>query len=311
MKRLLILLPFILASFSVQAQSDPSAERIDRLERDIMLLQRQLARSGVPVATSSGAGDLAPSADLEVRLSAIEESMRDLRGKAEENDFQVRKLNETLEKFQRDTEFRFSELNPASASSAAAAGATPATPAASPAASEGLKPRAPVATTQETPAASTAPDGPTTAGDGVLRIPAQNGETETFSTPRDLYNYAFRLLNQTRYEEAADAFGTFTKQYPKDPLIGNAYYWQGETFYIRRDYVNAADAFRQGFETLPSGPKAPDNLLKLAMSLDALDRDKEACVVLGQITTKFKKTSISIVDKAAQEQKRIGCAKIG
>ena len=79
-----------------------------------------------------------------------------------------------------------------------------------------------------------------------------------------------------------------SKKHPKDPLVGNAYYWQGETYYIRRDYVNAADSFRQGFEALPTGPKAPDNLLKLAMSLNALNRDKEACVVLGQVISKYK-----------------------
>lgn len=299
----------MLVSPAMAQVSDPNAERMDRLERDIMLMQRQLSRSGVNVATSSGAnqGELAPSADTEVRLSSMEEAMRDLQGKVEENDFQVRQMKETLEKLQKDTEFRFNELsqNPAPVSAATDAQSPDAT---SPTT---LKPRAmkPLGDeTQETsdPEIEPANDGKTTAGDGVLRVP-EAGEAETFNTPRDLYNYAFRLLNQTRYEEAAESFGTFTKKYPKDPLVGNAYYWQGETFYIRRDYVNAADAFRQGFESLPTGPKAPDNLLKLAMSLDALDRSKEACIVLGQITTKFKKTSVNIVDKAAKEQKRMGC----
>jgi tol-pal system protein YbgF len=233
--------------------------------------------------------------------------MRNLQGKVEENDFQVRKMTESFEKFQKDTEFRFNELSQSGAASASAPAAQTDTPATT------LKPRAvrsdaetPDAETVETETVTEANDGQSTAGDGILRVP-EPGEAETFNTPRDLYNYAFRLLNQTRYEDAAEAFSGFTKKYPKDPLIGNAYYWQGETFYIRRDYVNAADAFRQGFEALPGGPKAADNLLKLAMSLDALDRSKEACVVLGQITTKFKKTSVNIVDKAAKEQKRMGC----
>ena len=61
-------------------------------------------------------------------------------------------------------------------------------------------------------------------------------------------------------------------------------------------------------QALPDGPKAADNLLKLAMSLDALGRDKEACVVLQQVVTKFKKSSTSVTDKATQERKRIGCS---
>lgn len=221
-------------------------------------------------------------AQLEVKLGGIEDELRRLRGKNEENEFQIKKLSETIEKMQRDIDMRFSDLGASPVKHEPAVKSTPSADKAKPEPAE------------------------TTAGDGILRPPAAGNKSE-FATPRDLYNYAFRLLNQTKYEEAAKAFDDFTRQYPKDPLVGNAYYWQGETYYIRRDYVAAADNFRQGFEALPSGPKAPDNLLKLAMSLDALNRGKEACVVLQQITSKFKKGSTSIVDKAEAEQKRIGC----
>lgn len=224
-------------------------------------------------------------AQLEVKLSNIEDELRRLRGKNEENEFQIKKLTETVDKLQRDIDMRFSDLGKPSA-------AAHEEPAAKPALADKAKP-------EEKPAA-------TTGGDGTLRPPAKEGSGE-FATPRDLYNHAFRLLNQTKYEEAAKAFEEFTRKYSKDPLVGNAYYWTGETYYIRRDYVAAADNFRQGFEALPNGPKAPDNLLKLAMSLDALGRGKEACVVLQQITTKFKKGSTSITEKAEGEQKRLGC----
>ncbi len=318
MKKLPLLLSLlvIVSAFPAAAQmaNDPAAQaRMDRIEHDMMLLQRQVARAPVSSAPISE-GDVAASggpAQLEVRLSTIEEEIRALRGKVEENEFQVRKLSEALDKFKTDTEFRFNE---AASKPAAAAAETPAAEA-KPKKVELIKEKKldsenaklSVTPPEKTPAV-------TTAGDGVLRAPEKTdsaatdtGAEENFATPRDHYNYGFRLLNQTKYEEAARAFDSFTKKYPKDPLVGNAYYWQGETYYIRRDYVNAADSFRQGFEAMPTGPKAPDNLLKLAMSLDALDRDKEACVVLGQVTTKYKKSSASVAEKAEAEQKRIGC----
>jgi tol-pal system protein YbgF len=307
MKRLLLCLVVATLPFTAHAQADPAAmERMERLERDIMLLQRQVARggpsSGIITAGPSFSGDASlpagGSAQLEVRLSAIEEELRTLRGKIEENEFQVRKLSENFEKLQRDTEFRFSEMGGKPLPDASV------TPEEAPV--EEAKPKK-FEGTPETPAAvSDVPAGPTTAGDGVLRAP-DSQTADNFTTPRDHYNYAFRLLNQTKYDEAAKAFDSFARKYAKDPLVGNAYYWQGETYYIRRDYVTAADLFRQGFEALPNGPKAADNLLKLAMSLNALKRDKEACVVLGQITTKFRKTSTSVTERAIQEQKRIGC----
>jgi tol-pal system protein YbgF len=272
-------------------------ERMDRLERDIMLLQRQLAR-GEPLPAAATA-NLAPlteeeiaasggPASLDVRLSNMEDEMRVLRGKVEEVEFQNRKLAENFEKFQKDTEFRFGELQGGAPMSDPAAATGSATE------------RKPLAENGDVPASGT------TAGDGVLRPPStQTGDD--YATPRDHYNHAFKLLQQTKYDDAAKTFEGFIKKHPKDPLVGNAYYWLGETHYIRRDYVAAADNFRQGFEVLPNGHKAGDNLLKLAMSLNALQRDKEACVVLGQVVTKYKKSSVSITEKAHQEQKRIGC----
>lgn len=280
--------------------NEANGARIEKLERDIMLLQRQLSRSGGAAPTGN--------ADIEVRLSNIEDQLRELLGKTEENDFQIRKLTQNLEKLQKDTDFRFNDLT-----HAAPAASAPSSPAASaPTGKEVLdKPKnlADENVRKEfNPEKNIKSVGKTvdTVDDADSSISDETDQTE-FSSPREHYNYAFRLLNQTQYDKAAAAFATFTKKYPKDPLIGNAYYWQGETYYIRRDYVNAADSFRQGFEAMPSGPKAPDNLLKLAMSLNALKRDKEACVVLEQVVAKFKKTAAAVSQKAEQEQKRIDC----
>jgi tol-pal system protein YbgF len=278
----ILMISTALCTSGAQAQSAQANQRMERLERDLQIIQRQLSRGEVtPDASGGGTGD----AQLEVRISTIEDELRNLRGKTEENDFQVRRLNENMEKMQRDIEMRFNDLHK---QPAAAAPATPAT-------TEGTASDAGQSMDSTEPASTDAAssEAKSNAGD--------------FSTPREYYNYAFRLLNQTKYKEAADAFAEFTQKYPKDPLVGNAFYWQGETHYIRRDYVKSADMFRQGFEALPDGPKAADNLLKLAMSLSALKRDKEACVVLEQLATKFMKSSKNIATRATQEQKRIAC----
>jgi len=285
-KLLLICSSVIISSFitlPVLAQENNNQQvmdRLDQMEHDLQLLQKQVAHepagdSDVPITNA---------AQLEVRLSKIQDELRELRGKTEENNFQVKKLTDQLEKLQKDTDFRFNEL--------------------------ATKPQASVNIDMGNK--KPLPDGAQISKSETPSQPAadDNGDKQIqteFASPHEHYNYAFRLLNQTQYEDAAKSFAAFTKKYPKDPLIGNAYYWEGETFYIRRDYVNAADNFRQGFESMPDGPKAADNLLKLSMSLDALSRDKEACVVLGQILVKYKKSSAAVADKAEQERKRINC----
>ncbi len=304
---------FILPAHAQGMDNEASAARLEKIERDLMLLQRQISRSSGSSLGNSGSAP-AGSADLEVRLSAIEDQLRELLGKTEENDFQVKKLAQNLDKIQRDTDFRFGELTHtgAPAAVAPAAGSPSLTP--PPAPETTLKPRNPAAD-----AIKPAPDkNEKSIGkvvDTAVSNPTETADTNNddasttdFANSREHYNYAFRLLNQTQYDKAADSFASFIKKYPKDPLIGNAYYWQGEILYIRRNYIGAADSFRQGFEELPTGPKAPDNLLKLAMTLNAIKRDKEACVVLTQVVSKFKATSAAVSQKAEQERKRIGCS---
>lgn len=324
----------MLCSLPARAQTNDNAanaERMERLERDLMLLQKQVVRGGEIDAYANESAPVpltgAGSASFEANLSRMEEEMRKLRGKLEENEFQNKQLSEKLERLQKDVDFRFNELSTAKAPAVTevkpeartqtvplshppqdlSAPAGPALKAEGVSAQDNIelgRMVEEVAKESSTPkeAPPSAPAGATSAGDGQLKPPGEDN-----NGPRELYNSAFKLLNQTKYEEAASQFGDFAQKYPKDPLIGNAYYWLGETHYIRRDYVKAADHFRQGFEALPTGPKAADNLLKLAMSLSAMQKTPEACVVLDQILVKFNKTSSAVTQKAQQERTRIAC----
>ena len=226
-------------------------------------------------------------ARMDVRFSAFEERLRQMQGRIEEVEFENRRLREKLDLFQQDAEIRFSKLE---------GGEMMASP--TPAASS-----APVDATvdqSKQPATEVAPTEKQ-----VLRLPSS--DDTKFESPRDHYNHAFRLLNQTQYEEAGASFEAFIQSHPKDPLIGNAYYWAGETYYVRQKYEQAAGYFRQGYEALPAGPKAGDNLLKLGMTLSAMKRNKEACVVLKQVSSKFGGNSTTLRNKAETERNRIGC----
>ncbi|MEZ5691249.1 MAG: tol-pal system protein YbgF [Rickettsiales bacterium] len=281
-------------------------DRIQRIERDVMLLQRQLANGSRNTSYNSlspSAGDDPKSnASFEVRLSGIEEQLRKLLGKIEENNFRIEKLEKNYEKLQKDLDFRFNEL-----------GGAPTTTNPSPLTQNNSS----TPYSQETQSDYTqrkTPNGNMGYTD-ISDDSAANSQREEdvgyvqtdFSTPREHYNYAFRLLNQAEYAKSAAVFRGFVEKYKDDSLIGNAHYWLGETYYIRQDYVNAADSFRKGFEALPNGQKAPDNLLKLAMSLNALNHNKESCVVLKKVVSKFNKKSLAVSQKAKQEIRRIGC----
>ncbi len=95
---------------------------------------------------------------------------------------------------------------------------------------------------------------------------------------------------------------------PKDPLAGNAKYWLGETFYVRQDYQQAAVTFAEAYQEYPNSGKAPDNLLKLGMSLSALGSSSDACGTFAELLKRYPKAAATILRRAKQEQRRLACS---
>jgi tol-pal system protein YbgF len=263
--------------------------RMESMERNIQLLQRQIATGALPEGVEPSD---AAAAGLQSQLDEVREDMQKLRGELEKAQFESRQVKEQLDRMSKDMDFRLTQLEQKSAAPTNTSVTTP-----------------PPAIDAHSESQNDEIDTSTENGEGEVKNLDKPKHTESgaFESARAHYNHAFGLLNQAKYGDAGKSFSDFVKTYPKDPLAGNAFYWLGETHYVRRDYVKAADSFRQGFEAMPSGPKASDNLLKLAMSLDAMKRSKESCVVLKQLVAKFGASSETVKQKAEQEIARIGC----
>jgi tol-pal system protein YbgF len=127
------------------------------------------------------------------------------------------------------------------------------------------------------------------------------------NTPEAEYQQAFALLQQAKYPEAETALRQFLQRYPEGPLAGNAQYWLGETFYVRGDYRGAAVAFAEGYQRFPNSSKAPDNLLKLGMSLAQLGQKQEACGALTELNNRFPTLPQPVADRAARARQSAGC----
>ena len=92
----------------------------------------------------------------------------------------------------------------------------------------------------------------------------------------------------------------FVQRYPNDPLAGNAQYWLGETYYVRKDYENAATAFAEGYQKYPESGKAADNLLKLGMSLGNLGKKSEACSAFARLDRDFPTAPANVKDRVGR-----------
>lgn len=126
-------------------------------------------------------------------------------------------------------------------------------------------------------------------------------------TPREQYQYAFGLMSQARYDDAEVALKEFIAAHGEDALAGNAWYWLGETYYVRKSFMEAAQTFFQAYKTAPEGAKAPDSLLKLGMSMANLDKVEEACTTFGKLRKEFVDLKSSITKTLNRETKRLKC----
>ena len=322
----------------------PLLDRLDRLERDINLLQRQVYRGGgagsapVPMAPP---GDANSALNFEMRMGRIEDQMRTMTGQIEETSFKIEQLRQNVEKLQGDIEFRFSQIE----RGGSPAGAPP--PMTTP---QVTAPPAATQTSQYAPLQLRPPSGAGSAGTsgdpqqlggqsrtlGMIRVPegqevggaassnpilgtsgaraatpppapATEVATSTGS-PQDQYNAAFSLLRQARYEDAEQALRSFIQRNPKDALAPAAQYWLGETFYVRKDYSNAASAFADGYERYAKSPKGPDFLLKLGMSLANSGQKDNACRAYQRLDRDYPQAASEIHDRSGAEKKRLGCA---
>lgn len=269
-----------LTPLSASAQSrDSVLQRLENLERQLAVVNRGGNPNDAPSHYAAG------GAQAGIRVTELEEELRELRGRLEELDHQQQRVAEQFDRLQQDIDARIMTLEERM-------------PAVAPPVIGGYEPlqEAPVAA-QPAPVAQQAP----------IAAPAPVA-SERFPDAREHYDAAFKSLNQSNYQQASSLFASFLATYPDDVLVGNAYYWLGETYYVQQQYGQAAEQFRLGFEKMPEGPKAPDNLLKLGMSLSALNRRDEACLVLAQLMKKYGGQSQVIERKATMERARLQCA---
>lgn len=150
---------------------------------------------------------------------------------------------------------------------------------------------------------------PTNSQDAAVAPPPVASSTPSADggSPKQLYETAYGYLLQQDYGAAEASFDDFLKRYPNDALAGNAQFWLGESYFVRGQYKAAAGAFLKGYQTYGRSAKAPDSLLKLAMSLGRLGQKDQSCASFAELNTRYPTASADVKSRAAAERQRSGC----
>jgi tol-pal system protein YbgF len=305
----------------------------------------QLALLTFCLALNAG-GALAEDPTVAVRMSAMEEQMRQLYGQIEQLNLQMMQLTEQMQRLQDGAAAggkpKITKAPVESAevpdNNAAAAGQNgierieenddlyayqtgelDQEASAGGAITGGLEPAPgpkPLGTLPGGVVDGTQPDSvqlnsePADPGQPILPEPVETASLEgtapAADTPEQLYELSYESLLRKRYGEAEAGFRTFVQKHPEHDLAGNAEFWLGETYYVQSNYNAAAQAFLTGYQSYPKNRKAPDNLLKLGMSLKQLGQKDQACTAFATIEAKFPK-AMETRKRAQDESQKAGC----
>jgi len=125
--------------------------------------------------------------------------------------------------------------------------------------------------------------------------------------PKEIYQRAYNILSKSNYEAAEAAFNAFIKDYPDHDLTSNAYYWLGQTFFVRKNHQKAATTFAAGYIKFPKGSKAADQLFKLGMSLNSLNKNTDACATFKKLDKEFPNAPSRISNRAKTFKEKLDC----
>ena len=307
-----LILPVISFSVSNAEQEEivlqAISDQIQVITKDLKTLEKAVYQKA-DVATSSTLSSIKSDGLNEdiltkhlLKLNEIEDQFRELTNKFEKVNFKLDKLSTRVTKIQSDTQLRFSDLESVSIN-------------------ESKK------TQTSLPGSSKPQDFGASPGYQTTNLPKQqsinsieSAQTVITEEPEkekksllpnksaaEQYEFAVSFMKIGDYETAEFALKEFIDKNKDHDLAGSAQYWYGETFRIRQLYSDAATAYLDGYQNYPKSKKAPDNLLKLGMTMVQLGEKDQGCKMISGLKKEYPKATKSVLQKAQYEQKKFKC----
>jgi tol-pal system protein YbgF len=154
----------------------------------------------------------------------------------------------------------------------------------------------PVQDSNATPSAQDEAENIVTAAAPVVPIaaPQEAPVPETAPSPdsadRVRYERVLALFRDGDLEGARAGFAAFLVQYPNSELAPNARYWLGESFYGKKDFRKAIDAYDKVELDYPGSEKIPAAMLKKGYAYLALKDKKRASSAFKQVVTLYPRS---------------------
>jgi TolA-binding protein len=294
-------------------------DQVYQLQQEVQALQAQVAqqRNGgsylgqqqgyPPPRSGAGAGgDLV--AQLLTQVQSLEAEVRDLRGRIDETQNELKQSVADLGKRIDDLAFQVNQGagNPGAGTAGAPAAGAPAAP------GEEAPPAGPSPQESQGAMQGGAPQmlSPPPAPLGATRAappPAPVAAPPVRLTPEQAIARGNAALARHDYAAAEAAARDVLNNYRTSPRAYEAQYMLAQSLAGQRRFAQAAIAFDDTYNRNRKGSRAQEALVGLAGSLTDINEKRAACDTLTKLHTEFPQEHPGVRDAAASIRQRAGC----
>ena len=176
------------------------------------------------------------SGELLIQMQQLQQEVLELRGLAEEQAHQLKRIKDTQRDHYLDLDRRISSLQ-----------------------RQGAQPQANVSPTSSLPVVVAKKPAP----EMVVVVPLAIPTAEIEKTEQKAYDHAYGLVKSKKFDQASSGFTQLLVDYPNGKFAPNAHYWLGELFMVDSDLNSAAGEFTKVVTLYPKHWKSADALYKL------------------------------------------------
>ncbi|MCV6609809.1 MAG: tol-pal system protein YbgF [Amphritea sp.] len=239
----------IAAALVLFSTSALAADPVPVIELQVEDSASSLSQQNTLNIRSQGSGS-----EMLILLEQLQDEVRSLRGLVEQQQHQIRQMEQQQRDRYRDLDRRIAQ----------AGSRVPATGVA--------------------PASSSADSGEVTS-----TAPSTSGSVAINDI--QAYQDAIALVRKKAYTEAFEAFSSFIELYPESVRLPNAYYWLGEVNLAEQKLEPARAAFEHVLENYPDNRKVADSTYKLGVIHHQLGNQDKAKELFQQTVSRFPDSS--------------------
>ena len=320
---------FFSASISF-SQEQEVREILENIQKDLRTLERAVYSQSFSENSDINTTQKASTKESEqaltkhlLKLSEIETQFQELTNKFEEINFKLDKLSNKLSKAQQDNQLRFEQIEQASIVNTNNESLTSLPKTEQTFVNEEINKKKILPGSLEPQSLGEASYKDMTTSDDTQVIESVeqteaiisevfNSEEKLLpdASPKEQYQFARNFLKVGDYTSAEKAFREFVLTNPDNELSGNAQYWYAETYRIRQMYTDAATAYLEGYQKYPKSKIAPENLLKLGVSLVQMGEKEQGCLMIAGVKKQYPNATQSVLQKAKYyAEKEFDCKK--